>query len=98
MTKHSKNNTAAATFTYAEYKKLDYGTKRQRLEQDSLKNFDVCSLCLKTAVDPLCWYDVSEFIGEDITDELVIVQMATSRARNVSITTSCHRRSSLTRN
>lgn len=28
MTKHSKNNTASSTFTYAEYKKLDYGTKR----------------------------------------------------------------------
>lgn len=30
MTKHSKNNTASSIFTYAEYKKLDYGTKRVR--------------------------------------------------------------------
>lgn len=28
MTKHSKNNTASSIFSYAEYKKLDYGTKR----------------------------------------------------------------------
>ena len=28
MTKHSKNNTASSIFTYAEYKKLDYGTKK----------------------------------------------------------------------
>ena len=28
MTKHSKNNTASSVFSYAEYKKLDYGTKR----------------------------------------------------------------------
>lgn len=28
MTKHSKNNTASSIFSYAEYKKLDYGTRR----------------------------------------------------------------------
>jgi len=28
MTKHSKNNTASSIFSYAEYKKLDYGTKK----------------------------------------------------------------------
>jgi nitric oxide synthase-interacting protein len=28
MTKHSKNNTASSIFSYAEYKKLEYGTKR----------------------------------------------------------------------
>ncbi|KAG5644476.1 hypothetical protein DXG03_008303 [Asterophora parasitica] len=28
MTKHSKNNTASSIFSYAEYKRLDYGTKR----------------------------------------------------------------------
>ena len=27
MTKHSKNNTASSIFSYAEYKKLDYGTR-----------------------------------------------------------------------
>jgi nitric oxide synthase-interacting protein len=31
MTKHSKNNTASSVFSYAEYKKLDYGTKKVRL-------------------------------------------------------------------
>ena len=30
MTKHSKTNTASSIFSYAEYKKLDYGTKRVR--------------------------------------------------------------------
>ena len=28
MTKHSKNNTASSIFSYAEYKQLDYGTKK----------------------------------------------------------------------
>jgi hypothetical protein len=31
MTKHSKNNTASSIFSYAEYKRLDYGTKRVNL-------------------------------------------------------------------
>lgn len=31
MTKHSKNNTASSVFSYSEYKRLDYGTKRVRL-------------------------------------------------------------------
>lgn len=31
MTKHSKNNTASSIFSYAEYKKLDYGTRRVSL-------------------------------------------------------------------
>lgn len=33
MTKHSKNNTASSIFSYAEYKKLDYGTKKVRVSQ-----------------------------------------------------------------
>lgn len=35
MTKHSKNNTASSIFSYAEYKKLDYGTKRVSIELHS---------------------------------------------------------------
>src|ERR1700737_725108 len=31
MTKHSKNNTASSIFSYAEYKKLEYGTKKVRI-------------------------------------------------------------------
>ena len=31
MTKHSKNNTASSIFSYAERKKLDYGTKGVRV-------------------------------------------------------------------
>ncbi|KAK0458737.1 uncharacterized protein EV420DRAFT_1620503 [Desarmillaria tabescens] len=37
MTKHSKNNTASSIFSYAEYKKLDYGTKKQRLGNESMR-------------------------------------------------------------
>ncbi|KAI0819912.1 hypothetical protein BC628DRAFT_1331815 [Trametes gibbosa] len=53
MTKHSKNNTASSIFSYAEYKKLDYGTKRQRLGNESMRRFDACALCLQRARDPV---------------------------------------------
>ncbi|KAH6891791.1 hypothetical protein BKA70DRAFT_1162530 [Coprinopsis sp. MPI-PUGE-AT-0042] len=53
MTKHSKNNTASSIFSYAEYKKLDYGTKKQRLGNESMRRFDACSLCLNRARDPV---------------------------------------------
>ncbi|KAI0688592.1 hypothetical protein BC835DRAFT_1284347 [Cytidiella melzeri] len=53
MTKHSKNNTASSIFSYAEYKKLDYGTKRQRLGNESMRRFDSCALCLQRAREPV---------------------------------------------
>ncbi|KAF8916726.1 hypothetical protein CPB85DRAFT_1289267 [Mucidula mucida] len=53
MTKHSKNNTASSIFSYAEYKKLDYGTKKQRLGNESMRRFDSCALCLASAREPL---------------------------------------------
>ncbi|KAL0951228.1 hypothetical protein HGRIS_007949 [Hohenbuehelia grisea] len=53
MTKHSKNNTASSIFSYAEYKKLDYGTKRQRLGNESMRRFDACALCLNRAREPV---------------------------------------------
>ncbi|KAI8852256.1 hypothetical protein BC829DRAFT_360647 [Chytridium lagenaria] len=54
MSRHSKNNTALAFFTNAERQKLNYGTQKQRLGRDSMRNFDACFLCIQTAIDPLC--------------------------------------------
>ncbi|KAF9233363.1 hypothetical protein BU15DRAFT_90389 [Melanogaster broomeanus] len=53
MAKHSKNNTASSVFSYAEKQKTEYGTKRQRLGNESMKNFDACALCLQRARDPM---------------------------------------------
>ena len=53
MTKHSRNNTASSVFSYNEYKRLDYGTKRQRLGNESMRRFDACSLCCQTAREPV---------------------------------------------
>ncbi|KIJ64689.1 hypothetical protein HYDPIDRAFT_89448 [Hydnomerulius pinastri MD-312] len=53
MTKHSKNNTASSVFSYEEKKKTEYGTKKQRLGNESMRNFDACALCLQRARDPM---------------------------------------------
>lgn len=51
MGKHSRNNTNASSFTYAERQMLGAGTKQSRLGRDSMLNFDDCALCLERARD-----------------------------------------------
>ncbi|KAJ7594365.1 hypothetical protein C8J56DRAFT_854503 [Mycena floridula] len=72
MTKHSKNNTASSIFSYAEYKKLDYGTKRQRLGNESMRRFDACALCLDKAREPVaCQQDGHLFCKECVYTDLL---------------------------
>ena len=52
--RHSRNSNDLAHFTYEERRKLGFGTQKERLGKDSIKPFDSCSLCIATAVDPLC--------------------------------------------
>jgi hypothetical protein len=55
MVRHSKNNTASASFTKAEYGMLSdrYGSKRMKLGSESFKQFDHCSLCLNQVESPV---------------------------------------------
>lgn len=71
MTKHSKNNTASSVFSYAEYKKLDYGTKRQRLGNESMRRFDACSLCLQRVRDPVACSQGHLFCKECVYTDLL---------------------------
>ncbi|KAJ3554043.1 hypothetical protein NM688_g3310 [Phlebia brevispora] len=71
MTKHSKNNTASSIFSYAEYKKLDYGTKRQRLGNESMRRFDACALCLQRAREPVACNHGHIFCKECVYTDLV---------------------------
>ncbi|KAL4253251.1 NOSIP family protein [Abortiporus biennis] len=71
MTKHSKNNTASSIFSYAEYKKLDYGTKRQRLGNESMRRYDACSLCLQRAREPVACQKGHLFCKECVYTDLV---------------------------
>lgn len=71
MTKHSKNNTASSIFSYAEYKKLEYGTKRQRLGNESMRQFDACALCLNRAREPLACNEGHLFCKECVYTDLL---------------------------
>lgn len=57
MTRHGKNATASAVYSYHEKKrdtaKSGYGSKSARLGKDSIKEFDCCSLSLQPCRDPV---------------------------------------------
>ncbi|XP_071357564.1 nitric oxide synthase-interacting protein isoform X2 [Trachinotus anak] len=57
MTRHGKNCTAGAVYTYHEKKKdtaaSGYGTQSIRLGKDAIKDFDCCCLSLQPCRDPV---------------------------------------------
>jgi nitric oxide synthase-interacting protein len=57
MTRHARNCTAGAVYTYHEKKKdaqaSGYGTNAQRLGKDSVKDFDCCCLSLQPCQNPV---------------------------------------------
>lgn len=57
MTRHGKNCTAGAVYTYYEKKKdtaaSGYGTQTVRLSKDAVKDFDCCCLSLQPCKDPV---------------------------------------------
>ncbi|XP_043535609.1 nitric oxide synthase-interacting protein [Chiloscyllium plagiosum] len=57
MTRHGKNCTAGAVYTYYEKKKdtavSGYGTQSLRLSKDAIKDFDCCCLSLQPCTDPV---------------------------------------------
>ncbi|XP_066498100.1 nitric oxide synthase-interacting protein [Hoplias malabaricus] len=61
MTRHGKNCTAGAVYTYHEKKKdtaaSGYGTQRVRLGKDAIKDFDCCCLSLQPCRDPVLTED-----------------------------------------
>ncbi|KAJ4467215.1 hypothetical protein J3R30DRAFT_3309675 [Lentinula aciculospora] len=82
MTKHSKNNTASSIFSYAEYKKLDYGTKKQRLGNESMRRFDACALCLNRAREPLACVEGHLFCKECVYTDLLIQKRDIKRQKD----------------
>ncbi|KAF8822884.1 Zn-finger, RING domain containing protein [Cardiosporidium cionae] len=54
MSRHSKSNTAHSIFTYHERRMLkDVGTLKERLGTDSMRRFEQCWLCLRSAKQPV---------------------------------------------
>ena len=83
MTKHSKNNTASSVFSYAEYKKAvkEYGSKRQRLGNESMRRFDACALCLNSARDPVACNEGHLFCKECAYTDLCEYHCTASTSR-----------------
>lgn len=57
MTRHGKNNTASSVYTYHERqrdtKNSGYGTQKERLGKDSVKDFNACNLTLQACRLPV---------------------------------------------
>lgn len=57
MTRHAKNCTAGAVYTYHEKQKdtktCGYGTQKDRIGKDSIKDFDCCCLTLQPCHNPV---------------------------------------------
>ncbi|GAB0089842.1 Nitric oxide synthase-interacting protein homolog [Sergentomyia squamirostris] len=75
MTRHARNCTAGAVYTYHEKKKdaqtSGYGTNSQRLGKDSVKNFDCCSLSLQPCRNPVITKDGILFDKESILQYII---------------------------
>lgn len=73
MVRHSRNNTASASFTKAEYSMLGerWGSKKIKLGAESFKQFDQCSLCLNSANNPVLCLQGHLFCKECIYSALL---------------------------
>ncbi|XP_034175854.2 nitric oxide synthase-interacting protein homolog [Osmia lignaria lignaria] len=72
MTRHARNCTAGAVYTYHEKKKdaaaSGYGTNTQRVGKDSVKDFDCCCLTLQPCRNPVITKDGYLFDKEAILE------------------------------
>ncbi|XP_022194209.2 nitric oxide synthase-interacting protein homolog [Nilaparvata lugens] len=82
MTRHARNCTAGAVYTYHEKKKdaeaSGYGTQSQRLGKEAVKDFDCCSLTLQPCKDPVVTKDGYLF------DKMAILEYIISKKREIS--------------
>ncbi|CAH1635392.1 unnamed protein product [Spodoptera littoralis] len=83
MTRHARNCTAGAVYTYHEKKKdaaaSGYGTQSERLGKDSIKSFDCCSLTLQPCRNPVITKEGYLFDKEAILKYLVAKKNEYSR-------------------
>lgn len=75
MTRHARNCTAGAVYTYHEKKKdaaaSGYGTQNERVGKDSVKSFDCCSLTLQPCSIPVITKDGYLFDKEAILEYVI---------------------------
>ncbi|XP_066843244.1 nitric oxide synthase-interacting protein-like [Anser cygnoides] len=87
MTRHGKNCTAGAVYTYHEKRKdtaaSGYGTQRLRLGRDAVKDFDCCCLSLQPCRDPVVTPDGFLYEREAILQYLLQQRAELARQRKV---------------
>ncbi|CAH0396985.1 unnamed protein product [Chilo suppressalis] len=75
MTRHARNCTAGAVYTYHEKKKdaaaSGYGTQSERVGKDSVKNFDCCCLTLQPCRKPVVTKEGYLFDKEAILEYII---------------------------
>lgn len=75
MTRHGRNCTAGAVYSYHERKRdaqvCGYGSKELRFSKDSLKGFDCCSLTLQPCRNPMVTSDGHVFDKEVILEYII---------------------------
>ncbi|XP_076336495.1 LOW QUALITY PROTEIN: nitric oxide synthase-interacting protein [Tachypleus tridentatus] len=75
MTRHAKNCTAGAVYTYHERQKDTkagcYGTQQSRIGKDSVKDFDCCCLTLQPCRNPVLTPDGYLFDKEAILEYII---------------------------
>ncbi|XP_011556643.3 nitric oxide synthase-interacting protein homolog [Plutella xylostella] len=75
MTRHARNCTAGAVYTYHEKKKdaaaSGYGTQAERVGKDSVKSFDCCSLTLQPCRNPVVTKEGYLFDKEAILEYII---------------------------
>ncbi|XP_073975127.1 nitric oxide synthase-interacting protein homolog [Rhodnius prolixus] len=83
MTRHARNCTAGAVYTYHEKKKdaeaSGYGTQNQRVGKDSVKGFDCCCLTLQPCNNPVLTADGYLFDKEAIIQYIITKKTEISR-------------------
>nr|XP_032804836.1 nitric oxide synthase-interacting protein [Petromyzon marinus]XP_032804837.1 nitric oxide synthase-interacting protein [Petromyzon marinus] len=83
MTRHGRNCTAGAVYTYYEKKKdtavSGYGTQRARLSKDSIKDFDCCCLSLQPCKEPVVTPDGFLYEKEAILEYILHQKCETVR-------------------
>ncbi|XP_037044798.1 nitric oxide synthase-interacting protein homolog [Bradysia coprophila] len=83
MTRHARNCTAGAVYTYHEKKKdaetSGYGTNHRRIGKDSVKSFDCCSLSLQPCLNPVITKDGYLFDKESILQYIITKKNEYSR-------------------
>lgn len=75
MTRHSKNCTAGAVYSYHEKKKdteaSGWGTEKARFSKDSMQEFDCCNLSLQPCKDPVITPDGYLYEREAIIEYMI---------------------------